>query len=153
MWSYLKGTRGHFPKPPLWLGCGDWKHFGQLSLAPVNQRRGRDGRKVCIHSGREHGNLYTEAGASASLGDRSKEKVKVLINTSLAVFGGKASQGLRSPGASLLSSSRCAPVHYEGGSDSPDLLKLRGAVPLHSGTVNPEHSTLHFRDSVPGMGC
>lgn len=93
----------------------------------MNQRRGRDGRQVWIHSG----NLYTEARESASLGDRSKEKVKVLIITSLAAFGGKATQGLRSPGASLLSSSRCGPVRYEGGSDIPDLLKLCGAVSLH----------------------
>lgn len=56
---------------------------------------------------------------SVGLGDRSKGKVEVLINTSLAAFGGKASQGLRSPGVSLLSSSRCAPVPYEGGSPCP----------------------------------
>lgn len=92
----------------------------------MDQRRGRDGRQVWIHSG----NLYTEARESVGLGDRSKGKVKVLINTFLAAFGGKASQALRSPGTSLLSSSRCAPVPYEGGSDIPDLLKLRGAVPL-----------------------
>lgn len=56
--------------------------------------------------------------------------------------------------ASLLSSSnKCVPAHYEGGSDILDLLKFLGAVPLHSAAVNPEHPTLHFRDSVPGMGC
>lgn len=53
--------------------------------------------------------------------------------------------------ASLLSSnSRCAPAHYEGSNNILDLLKLRGAVPVHTPAVNPGHPTLR---SVPGMGA
>lgn len=53
----------------------------------------------------------------------------------------------------VYSSSRCTPDHYEGDSDSPDLLQLHGVIPHHSVAMNPEHPTLHIQGSIPGMGC
>lgn len=101
---------------------------------------------------RECGDLHTMAEGQPAWGRGEKKTSScVKVNASLAAFGGKQSQGLRSTTASLLSSrSRFASARMKAVielltySSSTELSRARSVA------VNPEHPNL---PGVPGMGA